>query len=100
LKRAIKLERQEFKWFGVFQDGGNWFAFVNMVMNTCFHKERREFFRLYEIANFLSTLLYITLFINTYIDPVCPDHLTLRYCSCSTYLLHRRAELKAAPGST
>jgi hypothetical protein len=42
----------------------------------------------------------ITQFINTYIDPVCPQHLTLRYCSCNTYLLHRRAELKAAPGST
>jgi len=30
----------------------------------------------------------------------CPDRLILRYCSCNTYLLHRRAELKAAPGST
>jgi hypothetical protein len=47
----------------------------------------------------LSTPLYITQFINTYIDPVCPDRLTLRYCSCNTYLLHRRAELKAAPRS-
>jgi len=46
------------------------------------------------------SLLYITQSINTYIDPVCPDRLTLRYCSCKTYLLHRRAELKAAPGST
>jgi hypothetical protein len=33
-------------------------------------------------------------------EPVCPDHLILRYCSCNTYLLRRRAELKAAPGST
>jgi len=32
--------------------------------------------------------------INTYIDPVCPYRQTLRYCSCKTYLLHRRAELK------
>jgi len=33
------------------------------------------------------------------IEPVCPDRLTLRYYSCNTYLLHRRAELKAATGS-
>ena len=42
----------------------------------------------------------MTQFINTCIDAVCPDHLTLRYCRCNTYLLHRRAELEAAPGST
>ena len=42
----------------------------------------------------------MTQFINTCIDAVWPDHLTLRYCSCNTYLLRRRAELKAAPGST
>ena len=41
-----------------------------------------------------------TLQILTYIDPVCPDRLTLRYSNCNTYLLHRRAELKAATGST
>jgi len=58
------------------------------------------FFFTTEKVSFLSNLLYITQFINTYIDPVCPDNLTLRYCSCKTYLLHRRAELKAAPGST
>jgi len=55
---------------------------------------------LHENVSFLSTPLHITQPINTYIDPVCPDRLTLRYCSCNTYLLHRRAELKAAPGST
>ena len=43
---------------------------------------------------------YIYIYIYIYIYPVCPYHLTLRYCSCNTYLLHRRAELKAAPGST
>jgi hypothetical protein len=57
-------------------------------------------FLAYEKLSFLGTPLYITQFINTYIDPVCPDRPTLRYCSCNTYLLHRRAELKAAPGST
>jgi hypothetical protein len=57
-------------------------------------------FLLYKEVSFLSTLLYITQIINTYIDPVCPDHLILRYCSCNTYLLHRRGELKTAPGST
>jgi len=34
------------------------------------------------------------------IELVYPDHLILRYCSCNTYLLHRRAELKAAPGTS
>ena len=57
-------------------------------------------FVLYAKVSFLSTLLYITQFINTYIDPVGTDRVTLRYCSCNTYLLHRRAELKAAPRST
>jgi hypothetical protein len=61
---------------------------------------RGEFFLLFGKVSFLNTLLYIPRCINTYIDPVCPDRLTLRYCSCNTYLLHRRAELKAAPGTT
>ena len=56
-------------------------------------------FLLYDKVSFHRTLFYITQFINTYIDPVCPDRLTLRYCSCNTYLLHRRVELKVAPGS-
>ena len=55
---------------------------------------------MYKKVSFLSTLFYITQSINTCIDPVCPDRLILRYCSCNTYLLHRRAELKASPGST
>jgi len=68
-------------------------------MNGCFHK-MGENFLLYEEVSFLRPLLYITQSINTYIGPVCPDRLILRYCSCKTYLLHRRAELKAAPRST
>jgi hypothetical protein len=60
----------------------------------------RFIFLLHEKVSILSTPLHITQPINTYTDPVCPDRLTLRYCSCNTYLLHRRAELKAAPGST
>jgi hypothetical protein len=57
-------------------------------------------FLLYKKVSVLSTLLYITQFINTFIDTGYPDHLILRYCSCNTYLLHRRAELKAAQEST
>ena len=38
---------------------------------------------LYENVNFFLSLLHITQPINTYTDPVCPDRLTLRYCSCS-----------------
>jgi hypothetical protein len=76
-------------------------AFVNTVMNFFFNKGGGGLkFLADEKVSFLSTLLYITQSINTYIDPVCPDRLTLRYCSCNTYLLHRRVELKAAPGST
>jgi hypothetical protein len=88
------------KWIGLVQDGDNLCAFVNTVVNSSFpQKEGRGICVLYENVNFLSTPLHITQPINTYIDPVCPDRLTLRYCSCNTYLLHRRAELKAAPGS-
>ena len=101
LQWVIKFEREELKWFGVTQDGENWIGFVNPVINNLVpqHEGRRIFFTT-EKVGFLSNLLYITQFINTHIDPVCPDRLTLRYCSCNTYLLHRRAELKAAPGST
>ena len=42
----------------------------------------------------------ITQFMNTCIDAVCRDHLVLGFCSCNTYLLRRRGELKAALGST
>ena len=86
---------------GLPQDGNNFWEFVITVMNFCFHKEGEIFFLLllFGKARFLWTLLHITQSINTYIDPVCPHHLTLRYCGCKTYLLHRRAELEAAPGS-
>jgi len=83
----------------LFQDGDNLCAFVNTVMNILFPKNVGCFW-LYVKISFLSNLLYITQSINTYIYPVCQDRLILRYCSCNTYLLHRRAELKAAPGST
>jgi hypothetical protein len=43
-------------------------------------------------------LLYITQFINAYIDPVCLGRLILRHCSV-TYLLRRRPELQEAPGN-
>jgi len=33
LKQAFKFERQASKWIDVFQNGDNWFAFVNTVMN-------------------------------------------------------------------
>ena len=99
LKRIFKFESEEVKWIGVSQDGDSGLGFVNMIMNIWFHKRGREVFD-YMKLSFLSTLLYITQSINTYIDPVCPDLLILRYCSCNTYLLHRRAELKAATGST
>ena len=78
----------------------SWIAFVNTVMNIFFHKGGGGLFLLYVKVSSFSTLLYITQFINTYIAPVCPDHLILRYCICNTYLLYRRTELKAAPGST
>ena len=86
---------------GLPQDGNNFWEFVITVMNFWFHKEGEFFFLLlFGKERFLWTLFHITQSINTYIDPVCPDHLTLRFCSCNTYVLHRRAELKAAPGST
>jgi len=33
-------------------------------------------------------------------DPEKTTHLLIRIYSCNIFLLHRRAELKAAPGST
>jgi hypothetical protein len=100
LKRIFIFEWEEVKWIGLSQDGDGGFAFVNMVRNIFFPQKWEGNLWLYEKVTFPSTLLYITQSINTYIDPVCPDRLTLRYCSCNTYLLQRRAELKAAPGST
>jgi len=79
---------------------GQWDCFCEHCDEHFVPQKEEGIFWLYEKVSFLSTLLYITQFINTYIDPVCPDRLTLRYCSCNTYLLHRRAELKAAPRST
>jgi hypothetical protein len=96
-KRIFKFEREEMKSICLFQDGDTLCAFVNPAMNIFFPQNGVIFFLLCANVSFLSTLLYITQFINTHIDPVCPDHLILRYCSCNTYLLHRRAELKAAP---
>ena len=102
LKRVIKFEQEEVIWIGVFQDKENWIGFVNTVLNIWFHKGCGwvGIVWMYEKVSFLRTLLYLTQSINTYIDSVCPDRLILRYCSCNTYLLHRRAELKAAPCST
>ena len=74
--------------------------FVNTVLNTCFQKLVAGIFWLQEKISILSSMLWITQFINTCKDPVFTDHLILCYCSCNTYLLHRRAELKAAPSST
>jgi hypothetical protein len=88
------------KSIGLAQNGDILSFFVNPVMNILFPHNGGIFFCLYQNVSFLSTQLYITQSINTYIDPVCPDRLILRYCSCNTYLLYRRAELKAAPGST
>jgi len=85
---------------GLAQDRDNLCAFVNPVMNISFLQNGENFVVLYEKVSFLRTLFYITQSINIYIYPVCPDHLTFRYCSCNSYLLRRRAELKAAPGST
>jgi len=44
LKRIFKLEWEEVKWIVFSQNGDSGFAFVNMVMNICFHKRGREFF--------------------------------------------------------
>ena len=107
------------KSIGLVQDGDNMCAYVNPVMYISFPQNGENLFTIrgsklsqeyvldssvhkYIYRSNMSgpSLIHITQSINTYIDPVCPDHLTLRYCSCNTYLLHRRAELKAAPGST
>jgi len=66
---------------GLAQDRDNMCAFVNPVMNISFLKNGENFVVLYEKLSFLRTLFYITQSINTYIYPVCPNHLTLRYCS-------------------
>ena len=79
---------------------GQWICFCEYVNGHLVLQKGEGIFWLYRKVSFLNTLLYITQSINTYIDPVCPDRLTLRYCSCNTYLLHRRAELKGAPGNT
>jgi len=106
-KKMSSLGRDRSRWEDNFETGfkktnsRKLIEFVWLRMGTIglwFHKMGR--FLIYGKFSFLSTLLHITQPINTYIDPVCPDRLTLRYCSCNTYLLHRRAELKAAPGST
>ena len=74
-------------------------AFLNTAFKNLVPKKWGVFLP-YKKVSILSTLLYIIQSINTYTDPVCPDRPILRYCSCNTYLLHRRAELKAAPGNT
>ena len=100
LTGLFKFRWQEVKSTGLSQDGENVWTFVITVMNIWFHNGGWWIFLLFWKASFLRIVLQVTQFINTYIDPVCPDRLTLRYCSCNTYLLHRRVELKAAPGST
>ena len=100
LKLLFKFEWQEVKSTGLFQNGDNNWAFVVTVINVMFQKEGGLIFIIFGKASFLNIPLHITQFRNTYTDPVCPEHLILRYCSCNTYLLHRRAELKTTPGST
>ena len=100
LNLLFKFEWQEVKSTGLSQNGDNNWAFVVTVINVMFQKEGGLIFIIFAKASFLNTPLQITHFINTYIDHIRPDHLILRYYSCNTYLLHRRAELKAVPGST
>jgi hypothetical protein len=99
LKRIFKFGWEEVKLFGLSQFG-QWICFCVNGKENLFPQKGEGSPCLYEKVSSLSTPLQITQFINTYIDPVCPYHLKLRYCSCNTYLLHRRAELKAAPSST
>jgi hypothetical protein len=99
LKRIFKIEWEEVKLFGL-SEFGQWICFCVKGKENLFPQKGEGSVCLYEKVIFPSTPLYITQYINTYIDPACPDRLTLRYCSCNTYLLHRRAELKSAPGST
>jgi hypothetical protein len=74
---------------------------MEIIFGLCNHgiehyvpKSGGDFFLLFGKASFQSTPFHITQFINTYKDHVCPDHVILCYCSCNTYLLHRRARLK------
>jgi len=93
----------KFEWEGVkrivLSQGGDNKIVCEHVINIWFQKWGSNFFTIWENKLSMDSALYYSVHKYIYIDPLCPDHQILRYCSCKTYLLRRRTELKAGQGS-
>jgi len=66
-------------------------------MNIWFHKWGGNFFTMCETKLSKGSDLDDSVYTSKYIYRSC---MSVRYCSCNTFLLCRRAEPKAAPGNT